>query len=159
MPATPAPTTQKVGTARLAELIDARLACIRNVNALSRKQLELIKNKEMVDLTALLERKQKTFKLLEQVERALDPFRDEEPEDRVWESQQLREETAAKISECEELLRETFERDKESEEMLSESRDEAAQKLRGLAAAGPAKNAYIEDQKPGDSHGHLNFDA
>ena len=77
----------------------------------------------MLDVLAA---KQRVLNDLQRVERALDPFRDQDPESRVWRNAEARADCARLLDECERLLQETVEQERQSEAALTVRRDEAA---------------------------------
>ena len=143
-------------TQTLDQLIDARLSCIVRLEEYSKRQAKLVEDQEITTLLDLLAEKQKTLALLERIERAIDPFRDEDPEQRKWASPELRIRCSEKSEKCETLLAQIFERDRRSEQLLSAKRDHAAQMLQETHHASQTRGAYIDKTK---ARANFNFDA
>ena len=129
-------------TDTLAELIGAKRECLRQIRDLGRRQFELIDADEMTALLDLLALKQRSLLRLQQIERALDPFRNQDAGQRRWRSTEARQACAEQLSQCEALLQEIVTQEKRSESTLRRRRDEAAARLQGLHAADAARGAY-----------------
>jgi hypothetical protein len=126
----------------LADLIRAKQTCLAQLRDMGRRQLELIENDDMTTLLDLLAAKQRAIVQLRRIERALDPFRGQDPQQRRWRSPQDRQACAEQIRQCESLLGEIISQEKQSEGALIRRRDEAASRLRGVHLAGQARGAY-----------------
>jgi hypothetical protein len=136
------PPMATLETDTLAELIGAKCECLRQIRNLGRRQFELIEADEMTPLLDLLAVKQRSLLRLQQIERALDPLRNQDAEQRRWRSPEARQACAEQLSRCEALLREIVAQEKRSESTLCRRRDEAAARLQGLHVAGAARGAY-----------------
>ncbi len=137
------PLTQ---TAMLAELVSKKHDCLTHLRALGLRQIELIAAGEMADLLRLLSTKQRLISTLHDLERALDPFRDQPPADRSWSSPAARATCAQQAAECQKLLVEVLEQERDSESQLAAARDQAAEQLGHAQAAAAARVAYHDDQ-------------
>jgi hypothetical protein len=126
----------------LADLIRAKRECLLQLRELGRKQLELIDGGEMTALLDLLALKQKPIAQLQRIEKALDPFRGQDPERRTWSSPEAREACAEQLREIEMLLAEVIKNEKFCEAALIRRRDEVANQLQGAHLAGCARTAY-----------------
>ena len=82
---------------------------------------------------------------LQRIERALDPFRNQDPEKRVWRSADDRAQCAEQLQQCETLLAEIVSQEKCCEVALIHRRDEAAARLQGAHLAGHARHAYLPE--------------
>jgi hypothetical protein len=89
----------------LAQLIAAKHACLTQLRELGQKQLELIEAGSLTALLDLLSVKQRPLRELQRLERALDPFRGQDPARRRWQSSEQRAACAAQIEQCNALLR------------------------------------------------------
>jgi hypothetical protein len=150
-------TTKMSGsdTDQLADLMAQKHDCLRNLCDLGRQQLELIGAGDLERLLKLLSAKQRLLVTLQTVETALDPFRDQLPEDRRWASAERREECAALATQCERLLGEIVQQERQSETRLVQHRDQAATRLEGAHVASEARGAYTADFN--DSPGQLDL--
>jgi hypothetical protein len=129
-------------TDMLADLIRAKRTCLIQLRDMGRRQLELIDGGDMTTLLDLLAAKQRTLNQLQRVERALDPFRGQDPETRPWRSPDDRAACAEQLAQCEALLGEIVSQEKLSETQLVRRRDEAAARLQGAHLASHARGAY-----------------
>ena len=137
----PAAVTE-LETDRLAELIQRKRSCLAQLHQMGMKQLELVADGAMAKLLEVLAAKQRLLVNLHQIERALDPFRGQSPEERRWPSAAEREKCAEELTQCETLLGEIVTQEKQSEAELIRRRDEAAQRLQGAHVASLARGAY-----------------
>lgn len=136
-------------TAQLAQLVRQKLDCLNQIWELGRQQLHLIEASEMSELLELLAAKQQRLALLERIERELDPFREQRPEDRVWSSPEERQRCADGIDRCQALLGEIVTQEKTSEQHLARRRDEAAARLAGAHWSERTRGAYVELERHG----------
>ncbi len=97
----------------------------------------------MTSLMDVLAAKQRPLVTLQRIERALDPFRKQDPERRVWRSAGDRAQCAEQVKQCEILLAEIVSQEKCCEVALIRRRDEAAARLQGAHLAGHARQAYL----------------
>ena len=134
-------------TDKLAVLIRQKRDHLLSLRDMGRRQMEFVADGEMARLLDVLAAKQRVLNDLQRVERALDPFRDQDPEGRIWRNAETRVECAAMLDVCRQLLQETVERERQSEAALIVRRDEAAVKLQGAHAAGRARGAYTNHSR------------
>jgi len=146
-------TTQD--TERLAELIHRKRHCLLQLRTVGQKQLELVCGGNISDLLDLLAAKQQVVLQLHQIERALEPFRNQDPEARPWSSPQARQACAGELADCEALLADVVRQEHQSEQELTRRRDEAAAQLAGMHAAGRARRAYLA--QPPDAPARLDM--
>lgn len=126
----------------LAELIGGKRACLVQLREMGRRQLELIDEGDMTTLLDVLTGKQRLLDKLQQIERALDPFRGQDPERRRWRTAEARSQCTEQLDQCERLLAEIISQEKCSEGTLLKRRDEAASRLQNAHLAGQAREAY-----------------
>ena len=127
----------------LADLIRAKRECLLQVRDLGRKQMELIEKGEMTALLDLLSVKQKSIMQLQRIEKTLDPFRRQDPEQRAWSAPEARAACAEQVEQCDILLAEVIKNEKYCETALIRRREEAANQLQGAHLAGCARQAYL----------------
>lgn len=134
-------------TDRLAELIRQKRDYLVSLREMGRRQMDFVADGEMARLLDVLATKQRVLNDLQRVERALDPFRDQDPAERVWRNPEARKDCATMLDECQQLLREAVERERQSEAALIVRRDEAAVRLHGAHAASRARGAYTGESR------------
>jgi flagellar biosynthesis/type III secretory pathway chaperone len=127
----------------LSDLIRQKHRCLEHLSAMGRKQLDLVRGDATTDLLDVLAAKQRVLFQLQRIERELDPFRHQDPEERSWRSPEERTECAAIVAACEALLGEIIARERQSEAELIERRDEAAARLEGTHTASAARSGYL----------------
>jgi hypothetical protein len=130
-------------TEQLTDLLRLRHEKLSQLAFLSRRQIELIDSGDLGTLLKILSAKQQLLADLQGVERRLDPYRDQQPDQRQWSSPAAREQCAKLANECELLLGEVFQLEQRSAGGLQQRRDEAARKLQGLHSAQEARGAYL----------------
>jgi hypothetical protein len=129
----------------LAELIRDKRECLLQLRDMGRRQLELIDEANMTALLDVLLAKQRPLQKLQQIERALDPFRDQDPDQRRWRTGEDRRLCTEQLQQCERLLAEIISQEKCSEGALLRRRDEAASRLQSAHLAGQARQAYTAE--------------
>ncbi|NQT37266.1 MAG: hypothetical protein HQ581_07245 [Planctomycetes bacterium] len=129
-------------TELLAQGVERKYECLEQLRDLGRRQMALVDQGEMATLLDVLAAKQRLLVRLQQIEKALDPFRDQDARQRQWVSESQRLACAEKLNGCQELLREIVAQEKQSEQRLIRRRDEAAIQLQGVHAARQACGAY-----------------
>ena len=132
----------RLDTDQLTDLVGKRLRCTSRLRDLALRQQKLIREGEMGGLLALLADKQRLFDALRRVDRQLDPYRDQDPEARLWRSVEDRQRCARALQCCDQLLSEIRHLEKQSEQMLIRRRDELADTLQGAHVAAAAQDAY-----------------
>jgi len=126
----------------LAELIRDKHECLVHLREMGRRQFELIDEGDMTALLDLLTAKQRVLEKLQRIERALDPFRGQDPDGRRWRTAEDRRLCTEQLQQCERLLAEIISQEKCSEGVLLRRRDEAASRLESAHLAGQARQAY-----------------
>jgi hypothetical protein len=132
-------------TDTLAELIEQRHACLRSLRDLGRQQLELIQAGELAHLLTLLAGKQRLLTDLQATERALDPFRQQDPASRTWRNSATRQQCARLAADCESMLAEIVIQERQGEAAMSQRRDQTVASLEHFQAAGAARGAYAAE--------------
>jgi len=135
-------------TDRLCDLITRKRVCLAELRDLGRRQLDLIQQDDMTQLLKVLSAKQHLIGNLQGIQRDLEPFRDQDPEQRRWRSPDDRARCAQEAAMCRQLLGEIVAQEKQSEGRLAQRRDETAIRLREAHAASLARGAYHADVKP-----------
>jgi len=126
----------------LFELIRSKRNCLEQILVMGRRQMELIELDQMAALLDLLASKQRALTELQQIERQLDPFRNQAPESRCWRSEEARRQCADELQSCAALLAEIIGGEKRAERAMVHRRDKAAAQLQGMHKAGRARASY-----------------
>lgn len=126
----------------LAELMHTKRKVLEQLCATARRQSELINTGEMTGLIRLLSGKQKLVNALHAVERGLEPYRNENPESRVWASPAQRAACQQDAAECSRLLDGLLAKEHEQELQMVDRRDLVASQLRQVQSAHEAASAY-----------------
>lgn len=131
-------------TGTLAGFLDRKLEVLRQLRQLAGRQTELIEAGDMSALMRLLASKQVLLLEMQRLEGQLDPFRAQEPDERVWATPAARERSRQVASACERLLAELMQIEKASETEMSRRRDEVSARLHDAGTAARARHAYDE---------------
>ena len=126
----------------LAELVTRKRECLLKLRTMVEKQLELATDGSVTALLDMLSSKQRVIIELQDVEKALSPFRNQDPNRRRWRLPQARQQCAQRLAECETLMGQIMSEEKESELVMVRRRDETARQLQGAHQAGRAREAY-----------------
>jgi flagellar biosynthesis/type III secretory pathway chaperone len=129
-------------TDQLAELIDQKQDTLARLLEIGQKQFALAKDGEIAELLDVLAYKQRLIRELGTTERALDPFRNQEPDSRRWRNEEVRRRCADGIERCKRLLDAVMIQEHKSEDELRRRRDETALRLEEVRHAGKARGAY-----------------
>lgn len=126
----------------LTSLIGKKHDVLEKIRQLSRRQTEFVTQGEMTGLMNVLSVKQTLIVELTQLERQLDPFREQDPDRRTWRSAEDRIRCRQVAERCTALLQEIMLIEKQSEAELRTRRDDVAQKLDTIQHAAHARAAY-----------------
>jgi flagellar biosynthesis/type III secretory pathway chaperone len=137
------PTSFETDT--LADFVGQKHALLVQLRDLGRRQIESIDAGDIGQLLKILSAKQRLLAALQQIERGLDPFRNQDPERRTWRTADARRQCAQLAGNCEAILNEIMQQEKHSEEQMIMRRDEAASRLQGAHVAAEARGAYAMD--------------
>jgi hypothetical protein len=127
----------------LMQLVQARHACLVQLRDFGRRQMDLINQGNVTGLLDLLTMKQKPLNDIQRIEKALDPYRTQDPAKRPWPSAGERAACAQLVAECDAMLKEIVAQEKLCEETMVEKRDATAAELQRLRSAGQAHGAYM----------------
>ena len=136
----------------LAELIAKKHDLLVQLRDAGTRQMELIAAGDMTHLLKLLSTKQRLLNGLQDVERQLNPFRQQDAGQRMWVSESERQRCSQTVRRCEALLAEVVEHERQSELCLMAHRDRVAIQLDGLQQAAQARRAYAEPLASDVSH-------
>jgi flagellar biosynthesis/type III secretory pathway chaperone len=135
-------------TDNLAQLIERRHACLNQLRELVCRQRELIGAGELTHLLTVLAAKQRLLSELTATERALDPFRQQDPAARQWSSAADREHCARLAADCQSLLAEIVTQEQDSEAEMNRRRQATVESLEHVHTAGAARGAYAAGAEP-----------
>lgn len=128
----------------LASFIDKKLVVLEQLRQLSRRQPDLIQEGDMTSLLAILGAKQTLLNELHALDRKIDPFRAEDPDQRQWRSHADRLRCRQASERCEALLQEVMLIEKQCESSLCQRRDEVAHRLQEFHHAAHSHSAYVD---------------
>ena len=133
-------------TDQLAALLGHKHQVLARLAAVARRQLELIAVGDWAGLMQELSAKSRLVDALCDVERRLNPYRADDPEQRTWPDAAVHHECRRLTAECGEMLTEIVRMEKESESLLVRRRDEARSRLHGMHTAATAQAAYLSTE-------------
>ena len=148
---TPESSNPELPTDRLAQLIGKKLAVLERIREISRRQLEVVDVSEPSELMTVLAGRDRLLKVLHAIEREIDPFRGEDPDQRVWRSPEARRACRQAADRSDALLDEIMLFDKQVESELRRRRDHTAEQLNAAQSATQARKAFAPSmpRKPG----------
>jgi flagellar biosynthesis/type III secretory pathway chaperone len=150
--------TDRIATDILAELISQKHEVLEQMRQLIRQQTNHIDSGDTTQLLTLLGAKQRLLNMLHEVEKQLSPFRSEDPDSRIWRSQQDRQRCQQTAARCQTLLDEIMLLEKQCESEMVLRRDETAERLQGVHSADKARQAYAQNHQPMSSSFDLTSD-
>ena len=130
-------------TDKLAKLIGQKHEILVQIHGLLERQAQLVQESDMTRLLSLLAAKQRFIDQLQAVETKLNPFRNEDPEERQWSSAEFRQRVRSIAESNEQLLEKIVEQERSCESLLRQRRDDAAVRLQGMHDATAARAAYV----------------
>jgi hypothetical protein len=136
-------------TQALAGLARQRRRLLEAMAAVGERQQQLLDEADTASLLNLLSSKQQLIGALAQIERGLDPYRDEDPASRKWESEDQRQSCAEDLRIGSQLLRAILQRERDHTDCVTARRDAVARQLAVAKTAHAAASAY-------QPHTHLN---
>lgn len=143
-------------TDQLVQLIDQKHEVLSQLHTLSQYQLRLAGHDQHInDLMRVLSAKQTLIERLTRIDRQMDPFRQQDPENRAWRSASERQRCSQTARQCEVLLTELKQLEQQSAEVVSSHRDEIARMLRDTHTSSDSVNAYnnYHETENGSSRG------
>lgn len=135
------PGSDTYSTERLAQLVHQKSALVRELHKLVSKQQQMIREQE-VDLIPLLAVKQRVLEALNGLDRTMDPFRQQDPDQRKWSSVEARSQCRDEAEQCEALFRQVLMIENDCTLALQKQQQKAREQLQGVALAGQASRAY-----------------
>jgi DNA mismatch repair ATPase MutS len=136
-------------TELLAELVKRRHQVLTQLRDAGRRQAEIVRGGDTAALLKLLAAKQYLIAALQQVQRELASFHDEDPNRRAWPTPADRARCARQAAECNELLAEVIALEKQSAEQMTARRKDAGDQLRQVHAARQVRTAYESQRRHG----------
>lgn len=129
-------------TEQLAALVEKKHAYLVQLRDLGVRQRELIEANEMTQLLRILPSKSLLIGALRRMEQELAPYRDEDPDARVWRSAEARARCAEKAAACSALLDAVVRQEKANETLMLQRRKTVADRLSQVHVAARASGAY-----------------
>ncbi|HEV7282503.1 MAG TPA: hypothetical protein VGN57_20030 [Pirellulaceae bacterium] len=126
----------------LADLMTQRLGTLDELVKLARRQRELAQEGSLVGVVEALNAKQPLVDQLLAIERALDAYRDDDPEARVWRSDELRSRTRRMGELSQPLLAETLTIENECERLLTVLKEDVGTQLGASQGVDLARRGY-----------------
>jgi len=135
-----------LSTGRLAALVSKKALLVQELHKLVNKQQQMIYDQE-VDLIPLLAVKQRVLETLQEVDRAMDPFRSQDPDNRQWPSVATRQLCREEADQCEAIFRQILLIENDCTQVLQQQQEKTRQQLQGSVVAGQASRAYQQSTR------------
>jgi hypothetical protein len=142
---------------RLFHLVLQRKAVLEKLLEISHRQVEAIEQERMNELMSLLAEKQNPLAQLREHSKSLAEATLNDPETRVWDQPEKREQCQNEHAKCEEMLQLLMEIEAECEQSLSLSRKSIQQKLEQTQTAQQAAVGYSLADQPSTTGGQLDL--
>lgn len=137
-----------LSTDELARLIHDRHKTLSELRIVAARQFKVIEDQELSKLLELLAIKQGLINRLMECDRALDPFRQQTPEERVWASEDLRECCRLMIEESSQWLDDVKQLEAAAESLARDRKSEVSELVDTAANRAQAVSAYLNANKP-----------
>lgn len=130
-------------TDQLAALVGHKLRLLERLLELSHRQQSLLGEEDLDGLLSLLSAKQRLIDALQKIERALDPFRQQAPEERQWRSAEERAACRQQAERCQVLTAKLLEDERRTTEEMEQRKKRTEGLLQGFDSAAKAQSAYL----------------
>ncbi len=134
--------SESFGTKKLQELGSLKLHLLRSARELSIQQTEVMQSDDVATLLIVLSRKSEILDTLRTLQNDLDLYRDQQPEDRQWDSVEERLACRQTFEEIDRLLEELTQMDNQALDQMTQQRDAMASQIAQFATAEAVQNAY-----------------
>jgi flagellar biosynthesis/type III secretory pathway chaperone len=134
-------------TKKLAELIGRKRDVLLQLADVGQRQRRIVEDGDTTTLLQLLAAKQKLISALQDLEREMAPYHVEDPDSRIWPSNEDRARCAEQAAECNQLLEQVVALEKQSADRMTARKNEVAAQLRHVYAAGQARDAYAANRR------------
>ena len=134
-------------TEHLFQLVGQKLERLEQLYAWSGNQMQYIELEDMGAILEILAAKQRLLIEIEGIDRRIAEYRVDDPEDRVWPTQEMRAQCREKISQCDRLVHETLEHDRIATERLTGIKNNAKLQLQQFVDTAHVQGAYQQQKK------------
>jgi hypothetical protein len=134
-----------VETDQLSKLIDAKHGVLLQLYELAQRQHALAESAQPGELISLLAVKQRLLDDLSTLEQQLDPFRQQDPQTRVWRSPADRARCAGVAGTCRQLLDQVMTLERDAMEVLQSRQQQTSATIRSANDAADARSAYLNN--------------
>ena len=134
-------------TQLLYDLILEQRKILLELKHFAETQLQIVQENELGKLVSLLATKQQAIQRLQDVDRRLNPFRDQDPDSRQWSSTEQRDECRRMAKECPRLLADVMKLEQASEEILTQQREQVTQQVDQSVARSQAAASYLQSSQ------------
>jgi hypothetical protein len=144
-------------TDRLIALIDAKHTVLSHLHDLAQRQFALASERDAAGLVSLLAAKQKLLDALSALEERLDPFREQDPQARLWKSPAERARCASVAENCRNLLDEIMALDQRGMKLLKDRQQATLATIHAAHDAAHARSAYVQEQPVPTTRPHFDL--
>jgi len=142
----------------LFQLVGQKLERLEQLHSYSGNQMPYVETEDMGAILEILAAKQRLLIEIEGIDRQIAGFHVDDPEERVWPTQEMREQCREKISQCDRLVRETLENDQIATERLTEKMSSAKQQLQQFIDTTHVQGVYRQHKtRPGIPHSRVDL--
>ena len=141
----------------VATLIQQRWEILDQLLSISRLQMKAIEQGQMSELMRLLSEKQKPLNKLIKLGDQLGVASADDSDERLWDSNDIREQCRKQQDDCEKLNLELLAIEAECESKLSQNRDELRQRLERVDSGWQAVSGYADHEAHATSGGSLDL--
>lgn len=135
----------KTDTQQLSDLIERQLSILSALRLLAVQQADCLGADDGELLLSMIARKQPLIEELLQIQIELQPYRNEDPDQRVWSDSAARERCKAMVASCDQLHQEIVRLESQSLDELENNRNAVAAQLQDCRDASLATSAYTAD--------------
>ena len=143
----------------LYQLIEQKLKLLEQLAACSGNQMQYVDAENLEALLEILAAKQRMLLEIEGIDRQITGYHVDNPDDRVWPSQEMRSRCREMVSQCDQLVREALANDQLAEQQLMYKKNAVKQQLLQVSDKIRVQGAYRQQkQQPGKpAHCHIDL--
>ena len=142
----------------LYQLIEQKLKLLEQLNACSGNQMQYVDTENLEALLEVLAAKQRMLLEIEGIDQQITGYHVDDPDDRVWPSQEMRSRCREMVSQCDRLVREALANDQLAEQQLMYKKNAAKQQLLQVSDKIRVQGAYRQQKQQPSKSAHCHID-
>jgi len=142
----------------LYQLIEQKLKLLEQLKACSGNQMQYVDAENLEALLEILAAKQRMLLEIEGIDQQITGYHVDNPDDRVWPSQEMRSRCREMVSQCDWLVREALANDQLAEQQLMYKKNAVKQQLLQVSDKIRVQGAYRQQKQQSGKPAHCHID-